>query len=99
MREDLFEGVIVNQKGFSLSTQEIEYSASCVEETPSIIYSKAFQGYPIYLTLHKILDGTSYFSVYDKLNQFRNYHRCNYFFVSSPFSVICTRTLHHVSWI
>ncbi|MBE2919788.1 hypothetical protein HPK02_13400, partial [Anoxybacillus flavithermus] len=44
----------------SLSTQETEYSVSCVEETslPSIL--NLFQRYPIYFTLHKILDGTSF---------------------------------------
>ncbi|WP_457786661.1 hypothetical protein, partial [Geobacillus sp. Geo 8.1] len=42
----------------SLSTQETEYSVSCVKETGSLSIPNPFQRYPIYLTLHKILDGT-----------------------------------------
>jgi hypothetical protein len=45
-------------RGFSLSTQETEYSVSCVEETGPLSIPNPFQRYPIYLTLHKILDGT-----------------------------------------
>ena len=45
-------------RGFSLSPQETEYSVSCGEEISSLSIPNPFQGYPIYLALHKILEGT-----------------------------------------
>jgi hypothetical protein len=46
------------ERGFLLSTQETEYSVSYVEKISPLFIPNLFQRYPIYLTLHKILDGT-----------------------------------------
>ncbi|WP_273382351.1 hypothetical protein, partial [Symbiobacterium thermophilum] len=54
------------------STQETEYSVSCVKETGSLSIPNPFQRYPIYLTLHKILDGTVCIIIHQKNNEIIN---------------------------